>query len=68
MNNRILVVDDDGQLTAFLKRFLNKQGFEADIAGTGREARQLLKSNTFALIILDLILPDTDGLEIAGEI
>lgn len=68
MYNRVLVVDDDGQLTAFLKRFLDKQGFEADIAATGREARHLLKSGTYALVILDLNLPDADGLEIAGEI
>lgn len=68
MNNRILVVDDDGQLTAFLKRFLDKQGFDTRIAATGREARQLLRSASYALVVLDLNLPDVDGLEIAGEI
>lgn len=68
MTNRILVVDDDGQLTAFLKRFLNKQGFEADTAATATEARVSLKSGTYALVVLDLNLPDGDGLEIAGEI
>ena len=68
MKNRILVVDDDGQLTAFLKRFLDKQGFQTDIAATATQARQILKDDTFALIVLDLNLPDADGLEIAGEI
>jgi len=68
MENRILVVDDDGQLTAFLQRFLSKQGFDTDIAGTASEARALLAANTYSLVVLDLILPDSDGLEIAGEI
>ncbi|WP_371223914.1 response regulator transcription factor [Roseovarius sp. 2305UL8-3] len=68
MENRILVVDDDGQLTAFLQRFLSKHGFDTDIAGTAAEARALLANNTYNLVVLDLILPDTDGLEIAGEI
>ena len=68
MNNRILVVDDDGQLTAFLRRFLNKQGFEADTAATAAEARASLKSVSYALVVLDLNLPDGDGLEVAGEI
>lgn len=68
MTNRILVVDDDGQLTAFLKRFLTKQGFEADTAATAAEARVSLKSTIYALVVLDLNLPDGDGLEIAGEI
>lgn len=68
MTNRILVVDDDGQLTAFLKRFLNKQGFEADTAATAADARASLKSKNYALVVLDLNLPDSDGLEIAGEI
>ncbi len=68
MNKRILVVDDDGQLTAFLKRFLIKQGFEADTAATAADARASLKSVSYALVVLDLNLPDGDGLEIAGEI
>jgi DNA-binding response OmpR family regulator len=68
MENRILVIDDDSQLTAFLKRFLDKQGFQTQTAGTAAEARSLLHSGTYALVVLDLILPDGDGLEIAGEI
>ncbi len=68
MSDRILVVDDDGQLTAFLKRFLDKQGYETQIAASAAQARRMLKHDTYTLIILDLILPDGDGLEIAGEI
>lgn len=68
MDTRILVVDDDGQLTAFLKRFLDKQGFQSDIAATAAEARRCLADETYALIILDLNLPDGDGLDLAGNI
>ena len=68
MENRILVIDDDSQLTAFLKRFLDKQGFQTETAGTAAGARSLLSARTYALVVLDLILPDGDGFEIAGEI
>lgn len=68
MDTRILVVDDDGQLTAFLKRFLDKQGFQSDIAATAAEARARLAAGPYALIILDLNLPDGDGLDLAGHI
>ncbi|WP_227268499.1 response regulator [Roseobacter weihaiensis] len=68
MEAHILVVDDDGQLTSFLKRFLDKQGFQTDIAATAAKARARLAENNYALVVLDLILPDADGLDIAREI
>ena len=68
MANRILVIDDDSQLTSFLKRFLEKQGFQADTTATATNARILLGKETYSLVVLDLNLPDGDGLEIAGEI
>jgi len=68
MRDKILVIDDDGQLTAFLQRFLTKQGYRASVAATAKEARRLLAQEEFALVVLDLILPDGDGLDIAGEI
>lgn len=67
MQNRLLVVDDDGQLTSFLKRFLDKHGYGTQIAPTAAHARRLLARDRFDLIILDLNLPDGDGLEIARE-
>ena len=68
MQDHLLIVDDDRQLTAFLERFLAKHGYRATSAGTGAQARTLLARKSFDLIVLDLILPDIDGLEIAREL
>ncbi len=68
MAEHILVVDDDSQLTAFLSRFFEKHGYRATTAATARQVLQVVKKNNFDLIILDLILPDYDGLEVAREI
>ena len=67
MQDHLLIVDDDRQLTAFLERFLAKHGYRATSAGSGAQARALLARRSFDLIVLDLILPDIDGLEIARE-
>lgn len=68
MAQTILIVDDDMQLTSFLSRFLGKHGFDAKTASSGAQTRAIFSRETFALIVLDLNLPDADGLEIAREI
>ena len=68
MNERILVVDDDPQITSFLKRYLEKQGFEALCVATGREMRETLASQKVDLCVLDVGLPDADGFELTREI
>ena len=68
MQDHLLIVDDDRQLTGFLERFLAKHGYRATSAGSGAQARALLARENFDLIVLDLILPDIDGLEIAREL
>lgn len=68
MQQNILIVDDDMQLTSFLARFLAKHRLEATISSTASQTRSILERDSFALIVLDLNLPDADGLEIAREI
>ena len=68
MQDHLLIVDDDRQLTGFLERFLSKHGYRATSAGSGTQARALLARESFDLIVLDLILPDIDGLEVAREL
>ncbi|ALG91339.1 MULTISPECIES: response regulator [Actibacterium] len=68
MQDHILIVDDDRQLTSFLERFLAKQGFRATSAGSGEQMRMAMARHEFSLIILDLILPDVDGFEMAREV
>jgi len=68
MTQTILIVDDDMQLTSFLSRFLAKHGFAAKTVSSGAQTRAVFDPETFALIVLDLNLPDADGLELAREI
>lgn len=61
---RILIAEDDTTSSEFLARGLREQGFEADITQNGREALQHLASQTYDLIILDVMMPHIDGWEV----
>ncbi len=68
MSEHILIVDDDRQITSFLKRYLQKQGFTTTCVGTGREMREVLDSKKVDLCVLDVGLPDANGFELTQEI
>ncbi len=68
MNEHILIVDDDTQITAFLERYLQQQQFRVSTCGSGKEMRRLLASETVDLCVLDINLPDADGFELTKEI
>lgn len=61
VSEKILVVDDSDEMRLILGAILGKQGYEVLKAETASRARELLDENNVSLIILDLILPDTDG-------
>ena len=61
---RVLIVDDDPDIARLVSYNLSQSGFDTVIAGTGREALRLAKEQPPALIILDLMLPDIDGMEV----
>ncbi len=62
--SRILVVDDDPTLQRTLRINLRARGHEVLVAGTGRQAVELFVSDEPELVILDLGLPDLDGVEV----
>jgi DNA-binding response OmpR family regulator len=68
MAERILVVDDDRQLTSFLDRFLSKQGYAVSIAASAAQMGLMMEHAEFDLLVLDIGLPDLDGFEITREI
>jgi len=62
--DRILLADDDSELTAMLAEYLQSEGFETGIANDGLEALQALESGNYDLMVLDVMMPNKDGLEV----
>jgi DNA-binding response OmpR family regulator len=60
---RLLIAEDDLMLGAGLKRALERAGYAADWARTGEEAIAAVAAQSYALMLLDLGLPETDGME-----
>jgi DNA-binding response OmpR family regulator len=68
MSVRVLLVEDDARLAGMVADYLGEAGIRSAIAGTGSEAQRLLKRDAFDAVILDLMLPDTDGLDLCKRI
>lgn len=68
MSEQILLVEDDSRLAGMVKDYLGEAGFSVTIAPNGADALMKQKSGQFGAIILDLMLPDMDGLEICRTI
>jgi two-component system phosphate regulon response regulator OmpR len=60
----LLVVDDDARLAALLRRYLTDSGFRVTTAGDASEARARLSSFAFDLVVLDVMMPGENGLEL----
>jgi two-component system copper resistance phosphate regulon response regulator CusR len=65
---RILVVEDERRIADFISRGLQDAGYSVDIAGTGTAAVEIEHQGGFDLVILDLMLPDMDGLQVLEQI
>ena len=64
VRGKVLIVEDDRAICSFMRRVLEANGYESIIVGTGREALSMLTSHCPDVVILDLGLPDMDGMEI----
>lgn len=64
----ILIVDDDAQIRQLVGKFLRDHGYRVTTARDGREMRQLLDSAAIDLVILDIMLPGGNGLDLCREI
>jgi DNA-binding response OmpR family regulator len=65
---RILVVDDDRRLCAVIKRGLLEEAYAVDLAYDGEEGEYFAEVNPYDLIILDIMLPNKDGIEVCHEL
>lgn len=66
--NRILLVDDDRQTRLKLSRNLESEGYTVGVAQGGRQALDMLESESFDLIILDILMPEVDGFTVLSQV
>lgn len=64
---QILIVDDDLEIAQLIKIYLTNEGYQVLIASNGREALNLIAKESIQLIILDVMMPEMDGLEVVGR-
>lgn len=68
MAEKILLVDDEERIRKLLNLYLTREGYEITEAGDGREALELALNNDFHCILLDLMMPEMNGIEVAKEL
>jgi two-component system phosphate regulon response regulator OmpR len=68
MTPRLLLIDDDARLTTMLVDYLQANGYEVTSAGTLAAGRERLKQHSYDALLLDLMLPDGDGLDLTREL
>jgi two-component system, OmpR family, phosphate regulon response regulator OmpR len=66
--NQLLLIDDDRRLTDMVSGYLRGNGYEVSTAGSLADGREQLKQGAFDALLLDLMLPDGDGLDFTREL
>jgi two-component system response regulator RstA len=64
----LLIVEDDQRIATLIANFLQKEGFDTEIALDGKQALKAYSIRHFDLVILDLMLPDIEGTELATQL
>ena len=64
MSRRILIIEDDAETAAYLRKGLEEAGFATEVAGTGRDGLFLATAGEVDAIVLDRMLPELDGLSV----
>ena len=65
---KILLVEDEAHVASFIKKGLTEEGYEVSVAFDGRSGLQLALQNPFDIIILDIMLPEMNGLDVCKAI
>ncbi|MDU6092332.1 MAG: response regulator, partial [Staphylococcus lugdunensis] len=68
MSKEILIVDDEDRIRRLLKLYLERESFNIHEASDGKEAYELAMDHNYACILLDLMLPEMDGIEVASKL
>jgi len=67
MKNKILVVDDEPNICLLIKEILEDEGFQVEIVNNGEKARDTFNKNIYELVLLDVWMPDVDGISLLRE-
>jgi two-component system OmpR family response regulator len=65
---RVLVVEDDAKMAALIRRGLLEEGYAADVAADGENALWMAEATSYDVIVLDVMLPGTDGFEVSRRL
>ncbi|MBN2223785.1 MAG: response regulator [Deltaproteobacteria bacterium] len=65
---RILIVDDDENISALYEEDLREEDYEVAVASNGKESIEMLKTFTPDIIVMDIRMPEMDGIEALGKI
>ena len=65
--NQVLVVDDEADIRALISEILSEEGYGVTVAGNAAEARSAREADRFDLVLLDIWMPDTDGITLLRE-
>ncbi|ATC35390.1 response regulator transcription factor [Elizabethkingia anophelis] len=65
---KIILIEDETSVVSFIKKGLQEKGYEISVAFDGRTGVQLVEANDFDLVILDIMLPEMNGLDVCKEI
>jgi DNA-binding response OmpR family regulator len=68
MAEKILVVDDEANMLALFKRVLCKEGYQIECAESAKAALNLAGKTPFSLAIVDVSMPDMDGIDLLGKL
>ena len=68
MSDRILLIEDDGRLAEMVSDYLGQSGFRVSRAANGAAGLQMQGADSYDIVVLDLMLPDMDGLDVCRQL
>lgn len=68
LGHRVLLVEDNAKMSRFIEQGLSEQGYAVDVAATGHDGQELGVSHPYDLIVLDVMLPDQDGIQLCRSL
>jgi CheY-like chemotaxis protein len=67
-NGRILIADDEEIMREVLSDLLSTEAYTVDLAGNGAQALEMIRDTNYAVVLLDLMMPEMDGLQVLEEL